>query len=135
MRDVATKAPGFSPVQNVLAAQLAVSLAVSLGLVAFDRNAALSGAVGGLINVVATTYAGWRIFRFNSQGSPDRELFNVYRSEVGKLVVIGGLCAVTFAVMESVNIVAFIGVFSATLVVGLVAAAWRSDELPTNAGR
>ena len=134
MRDTASKAPGFSPLKNLLAAQLAVTLAASLGLVVFDRHAALSGAVGGLINVVATSYAGWRIFRFDSHGSPDRELFNVYRAEVGKLVVIGGLCAVTFAVLETINIVAFIGVFSATLVVGLIAAAWCSGEVPTRAG-
>jgi len=135
MRDTATKAPGFSPLKNVLAAQLAVTLAVSLGLIVLDRHAAYSAATGGLINVVSTTYAGWRIFRFDGRGSPDRELFNMYRAEVGKLVVIGGLCAVAFAVMESIHIGAFIGAFSATLIAGLVAAAWHADDVPTNAGK
>ncbi len=135
MRDTVTKAPGLSPLKNVLAAQLAVTLAVSLGVVVLDRNAAYSAALGGIITVVGTTYAALRIFRFDSKGSPDRELFNVYRAEVGKLVMIGGLCAVTFVLVDSVHIAAFIGALGATLIAGMVAAAWRSDNVPTNAGK
>ncbi len=131
MRITANKAPRFSPLKNVLAVQSAVTLGVSLAIAVFDRPAAYSAVLGGLVNLVATTYASWRIFGFDNQGSPDRELANVYRAEVGKVVVIGGLCAVTFAMVEPINIIAFIGVFSITLVAGLIATAVYAESVPT----
>ncbi len=112
----------LSMVQRVLVAQLFATSALALGLVVFGRTAAYSALLGGMIYTIANTYASWRVFSRKENGSVNGELNTFYRAEFGKLLMIGALCAATFASIKAVNVVAFVSGCVAAMIAGLVGA-------------
>ncbi len=78
-----------------------------------------------MIYTIANTYAGWRIFSRKQGDSVHGELYNFYRAEFGKLVMIGALCAATFAAIEAISVIAFVGGCVAAMVAGVVGASFE----------
>lgn len=94
-----------------------------------DRIAALSALAGGSILVAANVYAAWRVFSAAKDKSADESgqdvLSNLYRAELGKLVMIAALCLAVFAGWKTVNISAFIAGCAAAMIVGIIGAAFQ----------
>lgn len=130
------------PFQRLIVAQLIVAAAaVSLGgLVGSD--AARSALAGAVICGVANVYAVWRVFGARRDpASEHAELANLYRAELGKLLIIGALTAALFSAIE-VHILAYIGGCLGVLLTGIgvaatfspVTASTRNTKLQDNHG-
>jgi len=108
-------------VKRVFAAQFGVTIILAAALVVvYGGVAAYSGLLGGTIYTIANTYASWRVFSRKQCDSAHGELFNLYRAEFGKLVMIGALCAATFAALDAINVIAFIGGCLSAMIAGTV---------------
>jgi F0F1-type ATP synthase assembly protein I len=53
-------------------------------------------------------------------------LFTLYRAEFGKLIIVGVLCAVAFAAIDGLSIVAFVG----GLILGMITATLAAATQP-----
>jgi hypothetical protein len=62
-------------------------------------------------------------------------MFELYRAEFGKLVIIGVLCGCAFVAIDGLNIVAFLGGLVSVTLASVVAAATHTVELPEQVGR
>lgn len=115
------KARTPSTIKRVFAAQLGVTIILAVALVVVHGGvAAYSALLGGTIYTIANTYASWRVFSRKNCDSAHGELFNLYRAEFGKLVMIGSLCAATFAALDSINVIAFVGGCLGAMIAGTV---------------
>jgi len=112
-----------SPVMRIAGSQLAATVVVATLLMGFATQAAYAAALGGIIIVVANAYAGWRIFSRNETISTHFELYNFYRAELGKLVVVGALCGLVFLAVPTLHIAGFLAGLVVALVAGPIAAA------------
>ncbi len=116
------KLRALATVKRALVAQLGVTIALALALIFYGHIAAYSALLGGMIYTIANTYAGWRIFSRKQNDSVHGELYNFYRAEFGKLLMIGALCAATFAAIKAINVLAFVAGCVAAMIAGVVIA-------------
>lgn len=118
------------PFRRLLAAQsAAAAVAAAFGGLA-GAGAVRSALAGALICGVANVYAAWRVFAARRGAvSQYGELANLYRAELGKLVVIGALSAVWFSVSKVV-ILAYIGGCLVAIVMGIVITATFNPGVP-----
>ncbi len=114
------KANAYLPVQRALVAQLGSIAVLASVLAVYNRVAAYSALLGGVICLVANAYAGWRIFSPHKKSFAGGELYKFYRAEFGKLVMIGAMCAATFSTVEVINMLAFVAGFVGTMIAGTI---------------
>lgn len=124
-----------SPVLRITGAQLAATVVVAMLLMGYATQAAYAAALGGIIIVIANAYAGWRIFSRNGRISTHYELYNFYRAELGKLVVIGALCGLVFVAVPTLHIGGFLAGLVVALLTGPIAAATAKTDRVVTAKR
>ncbi|MDE0919150.1 MAG: ATP synthase subunit I [Arenicellales bacterium] len=92
-----------SPLVRVVAAQAALVLVCLLVHVFYGEAISFSVLVGAGIGAMGVGYAAWRVFWRPTEWalSGTSELATLYRAEVGKLAIIGGLCAVVFVLSDA----------------------------------
>ena len=100
--------------RRMLVAQCGVTALLALALWLFGPNLLHSALLGAGLGVAGNGYAAWRVFWRPTERvlSGTSELATLYRAEVGKLAIIGGLCAVFFSLSD--------GLVVSGLVVGLL---------------
>ncbi len=88
---------------RVVAAQAALVLVCLLAHVFYGEAISFSVLVGAGIGAMGVGYAAWRVFWRPTERalSGTSELATLYRAEVGKLAIIGGLCAVVFLLTDA----------------------------------
>jgi F0F1-type ATP synthase assembly protein I len=86
-----------------VAAQAALVLVCLLAHLFHGETISFSVFVGAGIGAMGVGYAAWRVFWRPTERvlSGTSELATLYRAEVGKLAIIGGLCAVFFLLSEA----------------------------------
>ena len=97
----ACKAQAETPVGRTLWRILGVA-AITVGgvvvlLALLTEGQARSALLGGSVGLLANVYAVWRVYASLADTSAERALLNLYRAEVGKMVITGALCALAFA--------------------------------------
>lgn len=102
-----------------------ITLALALALSSVGPAAALSALTGGMIVVVANAYSTWRVFGAAQQETGQQVLANMYRAEVGKLLMMGALFIAVFAGWKNVDIAAFIAGSAAVILTVPIASAFR----------
>ena len=87
----------------MVAAQAALVLVCLLVHVFYGEAISFSVLVGAGIGAMGVGYAAWRVFWRPTERalSGTSELATLYRAEVGKLAIIGGLCAVVFLLTDA----------------------------------
>lgn len=115
-------------VKQVLWAQFALVVAISLGLALYSRVAAYSALTGGSICLVASLYAARRAFSGTAEESAQGTVSNLYRAEAGKLIMMAALCAAVFAGWETINFGAFLAGFAAALIAGAITTPFQRTE-------
>ena len=87
----------------MVAAQATLVLVCLLAHLFYGEAISFSVLVGAGIGAMGVGYAAWRVFwRATERAlSGTSELATLYRAEVGKLTIIGGLCAVVFLLSEA----------------------------------
>jgi F0F1-type ATP synthase assembly protein I len=79
--------------------------------------------------LLANVYAVWRVYASLVDASAERTLLNLYRAEFGKLVIIGALCALAFALIKDLAIAGFLtGLVTALLAATLGAITVQSSD-------
>ncbi len=105
-----------------------ITLALALALSFVGPAAALSALSGGMIVVVANAYSTWRVFCAAQQETGQQVLANMYRAEVGKLLMMGALYIAVFAGWKSVDIAAFIAGSATVILTVPIASAFRNVD-------
>ena len=87
----------------MVAAQAALVLVCLLVHVFYGEAISFFVLVGAGIGAMGVGYAAWRVFWRPTEWalSGTSELATLYRAEVGKLAIIGGLCAVVFVLSDA----------------------------------
>lgn len=87
----------------MVAAQAALVLVCLLVHGFYGEAISFSVLVGAGIGAMGVGYAAWRVFWRPTEWalSGTSELATLYRAEVGKLAIIGGLCAVVFVLSDA----------------------------------
>ena len=87
----------------MVAAQAALVLVCLLAHLFHSEAISFSVLVGAGIGAMGVGYAAWRVFWRPTERalSGTSELATLYRAEVGKLAIIGGLCAVVFLLTDA----------------------------------
>ena len=93
-----------------------------------DGVAAYSILLGGFISIVPNGYFAWKVFRFRGAQNTALIVKSFYAGETGKLIMTGVLFALVFAGIKPLNELAVIVSFILTIIVGLIATAWVSNE-------
>lgn len=91
------------PVHRITLAQLALLLALSLCLLAFDTVVAYSMLGGGLIAIVPQAYFAVLAFRWRGARSAGAIARSGYAGELGKFVLSAAGFALVFAVVRPIN--------------------------------
>ena len=112
--------------RRVLLAQCVVTAVMALVLWLVVPQHLQSALVGAGISVAGNGYAAWRGFSGGVTKSGPVELFTLYRAEFGKLIIVGVLCAVAFAAIDGLSIVAFVG----GLILGMITATLAAATQP-----
>ncbi|MBP49232.1 MAG: hypothetical protein CL396_03945 [Acidiferrobacteraceae bacterium] len=92
-----------TPLVRVVAAQAALVLVCLLAHLFYGEAISFSVLVGAGIGAMGVGYAAWRVFWRPIEWalSGTSELATLYRAEVGKLAIIGGLCAAVFVLSDA----------------------------------
>jgi ATP synthase protein I len=93
-----------------------------------DGVAAYSILLGGFISIVPNGYFAWKVFRFSGARNTPLIVKSFYAGETGKLIMTGVFFALVFAGIKPLNELAVIVSFILTIIVGLIAGAWVSNE-------
>lgn len=122
---------------RIIRVQLLVTVGVSVAALALGASSAGSALLGGLISLVPTAYFIYRVFRRDQAGSPEQELGNMYRAEVGKLAMAALMLVAVFAVAENLDVVALLLAFIVVQVSGSAASLTLGSTGPSrgNASR
>lgn len=91
------------PVQRITQAQLAMLVALCLGLLAFDKVLAYSVLCGGLIAIVPQAYFAVLAFRWRGAQSASAIARSSYAGEVGKFLLSIAGFALVFAAVRPLN--------------------------------
>ncbi len=118
-----------------MVAQCGVTALLALALWLFGPNLLHSASLGAGIGVAGNGYAAWRVFAGSRSKIGSVAMFELYRAEFGKLVIIGVLCGCAFVAIDGLNIVAFLGGLVSVTLASVVAAATHTVELPEQVGR
>jgi len=116
--------------RRILIAQSGVLALVLLGVLVWLPQEARPAILGAGVSLVGNAYAAWRVFSRPSGQQGPAELGSLYRAEIGKLVIIGVLCALVFAVPGDVSIVGFLLGLCSGMVASTVAAVTMKLQAP-----
>ena len=126
---------GGNMLRRMLVAQCGVTALLALALWLFGPNLLHSALLGAGIGVAGNGYAAWRVFAGSRSKNGSVAMFELYRAEFGKLVIIGVLCGCAFIALEDLNFAAFLGGLVSVTLASVVAAATHTVELPEQLGR
>jgi F0F1-type ATP synthase assembly protein I len=95
--------------RRLMLAQCGVTALLALVLWLFGPNLLHAALLGAGIGVAGNGYAAWRVFAGSRSKNGSVAMFELYRAEFGKLVIIGVLCGCAFIALEDLNFAAFLG--------------------------
>ena len=98
-----------SPVFGIVVAQFITTFLASVSILVFDRVAALSALMAGVVCLIPGGFVLAMSLRPTEPG--DTGLNHVIRGEIGKFVLSVLLFALVFAFVEPLNVVAFFATF------------------------
>ncbi|MFT5393467.1 MAG: F0F1-type ATP synthase assembly protein I [Gammaproteobacteria bacterium] len=114
------------PVRRALLIQATATLVGSGFAWMVSPSAGVSVCLGGAICLVSTAYSGAKVFG-KTIGTPEDALAGLYRAEIGKLVIAGGLLFVALTCVDDLNFIALCVAFVAIQMCGSIAAAWAPN--------
>ena len=91
-----------------IAAQLLVTLVLSVILLMFGRVVAYSSLVGGLIATLANAWLALKVFSVKSTAAAETLLTTFYVGEIYKFVFTGAMFIVAFVLIKPVSVIALL---------------------------
>ncbi|PID60475.1 MAG: hypothetical protein CSB44_10320 [Gammaproteobacteria bacterium] len=86
-----------------------------IGLVFFDRSAALGAFLGGMIVFLPHSWFAWRAFRYQGARAAKQVVRSFYMAEAGKMLFSMALFALVFILVRPLNAPAFFAGFTGVL--------------------
>jgi len=109
--DLSQKKTVGQPAIRFILAQLITTLALSATLLIFDYTVAYSALAGGLIATLANGWFALKVFRIKPNETAETLLATFYVGAIYKFVFTGAMFVIAFVVIETLNVVAFLGLY------------------------
>jgi len=116
--------------RRILIAQSGVLAVVLVGVFVWLPQEVRPALLGAGVSLIGNAYSAWRVFSRPSGREGSAELSSLYRAEVGKLAIIGVLCALVFVVPGDVSIAGFLLGLCSGMVASTVAAVTMKLQAP-----
>jgi ATP synthase protein I len=112
------------PVHKVIVAQLAASVIIAAIFLIFAGFVTFySGLLGGLISVAANWFFASQAFRFGGARNAKKIVRSFMTGEIGKFIIVIGLFALSFGLIEPLNGAAMMFTFVVVQIAGVTASA------------
>jgi ATP synthase protein I len=112
------------PVYKVIVAQLAASAIIATIFLIFGGFVAFySGLLGGFISVAANSFFAAQAFRFSGARNAKKIVQSFMVGEIGKFIIVVGLFALSFGLIEPLNAYVMMFTFVVAQIVGVSASA------------
>ena len=112
------------PVYKVIVAQLAASAIIATIFLIFGGFVAFySGLLGGFISVAANSFFAAQAFRFSGARNAKKIVQSFMVGEIGKFIIVVGLFALSFGLIEPLNAYVMMFTFVVAHIVGVSASA------------
>ena len=95
--------------------QLAVLLILVAMISTTDKLMAVSGLMGGLIQILPQAWFSWQAFKYAGASNVDRVVRSMYRGELGKVVMTATLFAILFTVNKQWDYIVLFTTFLAMI--------------------
>ena len=109
--DLSQKKTVGQPASRFILAQLITTLALSATLLIIDYTVAYSALAGGLIATLANGWFALKVFRIKPNETAETLLATFYVGAIYKFVFTGAMFVIVFVVIETLNVVAFLGLY------------------------
>jgi len=109
--DLSQKKTAGQPATRFILAQLITTLALSATLLIIDYTVAYSALAGGLIATLANGWFALKVFRIKPNETAETLLATFYVGAIYKFVFTGAMFVIAFVVVETLNVVAFLGLY------------------------
>jgi len=110
-RDLSQKRHASKTAQGFVLAQLIATLVLSVALLIIGYEVAYSALAGGLIATLANGWFALKVFRIKPNETAETLLATFYVGEIYKFVFTGAMFIIAFVVIETLNVVAFLGLY------------------------
>lgn len=111
-------------------ANVIVLIVLLAGVYGLAPGEARSAMIGSGISIFANGYAVWAAFVRPTKRPAQGGLYELYRAEFGKLVIVGVLCAIVFAAVDGIRIAGFLLGLLSGLIVTTAALVTQKTGLP-----
>jgi ATP synthase protein I len=120
------------PVYKVIVAQAAASVSIAaVSLLLVGLVTAYSGLLGGIISTLSNSFFASQAFRYSGARNAKKIVQSFMAGEIGKLIIVIGLFALSFGLITNLNAYALILGFIVVQFVGVIASV-RLNYNPTN---
>jgi ATP synthase protein I len=120
------------PVYKVIVAQAAASfLIATVSLLLVGLVTAYSGLLGGVISTLSNSFFVSQAFRYSGARNAKKIVQSFMAGEIGKLIIVIGLFALSFGLITNLNAYALILGFIVVQFVGVIASV-RLNYSPSN---
>ncbi len=109
--DLSQKKTAEQLASRFIIAQLITTLALSAALLIIDYTMAYSALAGGMIATLANGWFALKVFRVKPNETAETLLATFYTGEIYKFVFTGAMFVIVFVVIETLNVVAFLGLY------------------------
>ena len=109
--DLSQKKTAEQSASRFIIAQLITTLALSAALLIIDYTMAYSALAGGMIATLANGWFALKVFRVKPNETAETLLATFYTGEIYKFVFTGAMFVIAFVVIETLNVVAFLGLY------------------------
>lgn len=110
------------PVYKVIVAQAAASVLIAtVSLLFVGLVTAYSGLLGGLISTLSNSFFASQAFRYGGARNAKKIVQSFMAGEIGKLIIVVGLFALSFGLITNLNAYALILAFIVVQFVGVIA--------------
>ena len=109
--DLSQKETAAQLASRFILVQLITTLVLSATLLIIDYTVAYSALAGGLIATLANGWFALKVFRVKPNETAETLLATFYIGEIYKFVFTGAMFVIAFVVIETLNVVAFLGLY------------------------
>ena len=109
--DLSQKKQARQLASRFILAQLMTTISLSAVLLVYDYTVAYSALAGGMVATLANAWFAIKVFRVDTNETPETVLATFYVGEIYKFVFTGAMFVVAFVLIKPLNIVAFMGLY------------------------
>ena len=123
---------GANSVRQGLLIQVLATVSVTVLLLVFKGQYAISSLVGGMIATLANAYLAWKVFRQPSEATPEKILASLYSAEVGKIILTVMLFTAAILMVRPLHTLVLIAMYFVVQIIPWLVSLFNNE--PANSG-